>query len=205
MVTPGVPPIPHVGGPVLPPGCPTVLVASRLRVQPTCASFRELPALATGFEKLTVRPDLVICDGQGIAHPRRFGLACHLGLIYGLAVIGCAKTCLVGEASEPGFTRGSFTQLVTEGETAGVALRTRDGVKPLYVSPGHLISLRTAGHWILALSSRHRIPEPTRMADQQANKMKRGDSGFSRSTKIVSRIRLQDSGRTFVDCGSSLS
>ena len=140
---------------------------------PGLLSFRELPALAAALEKLATRPDLVICDGQGIAHPRRFGLACHLGVVYDLPVIGCAKTRLIGEADEPGYVRGSVAQLINEGETVGVVLRTRDGVRPVYVSPGHRISLRTACEWILSLSSKYRIPEPIRAADERVNRMKR--------------------------------
>ena len=140
---------------------------------PGLLSFRELPALAAALEKLPSKPDLMICDGQGIAHPRRFGLACHLGVLYDVPTIGCAKTRLTGEAEVPGLARGSRAPLICEGETVGAVLRTRDGVKPLYVSPGHRISIRTACDWILDLSWQYRIPEPIRMADQLVNKMKR--------------------------------
>jgi deoxyribonuclease V len=140
---------------------------------PGLLSFRELPVLAAAFDKLRARPDLVICDGQGIAHPRRFGLACHVGVVYDLPAIGCAKTRLIGQAEEPGFARGSMVQLVSEAVTVGAVLRTRDGVKPLYISPGHRISLGTACDWILALASRYRIPEPIRAADHMVNRMKR--------------------------------
>jgi deoxyribonuclease V len=140
---------------------------------PGLLSFRELPALAAAFEKLTARPDLVICDGQGIAHPRRFGLACHVGVVYDVPAIGCAKTRLIGEADAPAYARGSVAPLVSDGETVGVVLRTRDGVNPLYVSPGHRVSVRTASDWILALCTRYRIPEPIRVADQTVNAMKR--------------------------------
>lgn len=140
---------------------------------PGLLSFREIPVLTAAFAKLTAQPDLVVCDGQGIAHPRRFGLACHIGVIYDLPAIGCAKTHLVGNAQEPDFKRGSFSPIVYEGETVGSLLRTRDGVKPLCVSSGHRISLQTAGDWVLTLSARYRIPEPIRLADQLVNKMKR--------------------------------
>jgi deoxyribonuclease V len=136
-------------------------------------SFRELPILAAAFDKLGARPDLVICDGQGIAHPRRFGLACHVGVVYDVPTIGCAKTHLIGEAGEPDLARGSIAQLLSEGEIIGSVLRTRDGVKPLYVSPGHRISIGTACKWVLQLTPRYRLPEPIRIADQVVNRMKR--------------------------------
>ena len=140
---------------------------------PGLLSFRELPALAVAFDKLVEPPDLVLCDGQGIAHPRRFGLACHIGVIYDLPAIGCAKTRLTGVGDDPDLTRGSIAPLVSAAEIIGAAVRTRDGVKPVYVSPGHRISLATACRWTLALSPHYRIPDPVRMADQLANQMKR--------------------------------
>ncbi len=141
--------------------------------EPGLLSFHELPALAAAFAKLHDRPDLVICDGQGIAHPRRFGLACHLGVLYDLPAIGCAKTRLIGQAGEVGWKRGSTADLVHDGQVVGAMLRTRDGVKPLYVSAGHCISLPTACAWILRMSSKYRIPEPIRMADHRVNELKR--------------------------------
>jgi deoxyribonuclease V len=146
---------------------------TRFPYLPGLLSFREVPVLAAAFEKLSARPDLIICDGQGIAHPRRFGMACHVGVIYDIPSIGCAKTRLIGTAEEPSFTRGSITPLVSGGEIVGALLRTRDGVKPLYISSGHRISLRTACDWILTLCSRYRLPDPIRMADQIVNKLKR--------------------------------
>ncbi len=140
---------------------------------PGLLSFREVPALEVALEKLTQAPDLVICDGQGIAHPRRFGLACHLGVLYDLPTIGCAKTRLTGEAATPAAARGSRAPLVDTGRTIGAVLRTQDGVKPVYVSPGHRVSLETACHWTLALCGQYRIPEPIRVADQIVGRMKR--------------------------------
>ena len=139
---------------------------------PGLLSFREIPVLAAAFEKLSVRPDLLICDGQGIMHPRRFGLACHLGVIYDLPTIGCAKTHLVGYTHEPGFERGSLSPIIYNEETVGALLRTRNGVRPLYVSPGHRISLRTACDWTLTLCQGYRIPEPIRIAHQVVTKKK---------------------------------
>jgi deoxyribonuclease V len=141
---------------------------------PGLLSFRELPVLAAAFDKLSERPDLVICDGQGIAHPRRFGLACHIGVAYDVPAIGCAKTWLTGEAGgELGFSRGSSVPLVRNGETVGAVLRTQDGVKPVYVSPGHRVSLGTSCNWTLALCRQYRLPEPIRAADQTVGRMKR--------------------------------
>jgi deoxyribonuclease V len=141
---------------------------------PGLLSFREIPAITRALEKLPVRPDLLVCDGQGIAHPRRFGIACHIGVLYDLPAIGCAKSRLTGRADEPALTKGSYTDLRHKGETIGSVLRTRDGVNPLYVSPGHRISIPTARAWTLDLCTRYRLPEPTRLADQLVGQIKRG-------------------------------
>jgi deoxyribonuclease V len=109
---------------------------------------------------------LIVCDGQGIAHPRRFGIASHLGVLFDVPTIGCAKTRLTGEAGQPGPQRGSHAPLTDHGEVIGNVLRTQDNVKPIYVSIGHRISLSTACDWILKLSPHYRLPETTRKADQ---------------------------------------
>lgn len=140
---------------------------------PGLLSFREIPALVAAFNKIETKPDLVICDGQGTAHPRRFGLACHLGVTYDLPTIGSAKTHYFGEGEAPGLKRGSVAEQTSAREIVGAALRTRDNIRPIYVSPGHRISLRTACDWILSLSSKYRLPEPIRLADQWVNKLKR--------------------------------
>lgn len=133
---------------------------------PGLFSFRELPVILMALDKLKTQPDLIVCDGQGVAHPRRFGLASHLGVLLNLPTIGCAKTKLLGSAKEPGPKGGDCTPLVDKGEIIGCALRTQDDVRPIYVSIGHRISLKTACHWILRLSPRYRLPETTRLADQ---------------------------------------
>ena len=145
----------------------SVVHADRARFPyvPGLFSFRELPPLLEAFERLERRPDLVVCDGQGVAHPRRFGLACHLGLALDLPSVGCAKSVYVGEAGDPGAARGSSAPLVDAGDTVGAALRTQDGVKPVYVSVGHRVSLDTALAWVLRLAPRYRQPETTRAAD----------------------------------------
>ncbi|WP_425355433.1 deoxyribonuclease V [Saccharibacillus sacchari] len=133
---------------------------------PGLFSFRELPPVLEAFERLEAMPDLIVCDGQGVAHPRRFGLASHLGLLLDTPTIGCGKTRLIGEYEEPGDERGSTSLLLDRGETIGYCLRTQNGVKPVYVSAGHRISQEDACHWILKLAPRYRLPETTRQADQ---------------------------------------
>lgn len=129
-------------------------------------SFRELPPLIKAFAKLQHKPDLVVCDGQGVAHPRRFGLACHLGVIFDVPTIGCGKTRLIGEFQNPKTTRGATAPLVDNNEIIGNALRTQNDINPIFVSIGHRISLETACNWILKLSPKYRLPETTRQADQ---------------------------------------
>ncbi|VAW59629.1 Endonuclease V [hydrothermal vent metagenome] len=137
---------------------------------PGLFSFRELPPLVKAFEKLEHTPDLIVCDGQGLAHPRRFGLACHLGVIFDVPTIGCGKTRLLGEHIEPDTTRGATAPLVDNTEVIGNVLRTQNNVKPVYVSIGHRISLATACEWVLKLSPKYRLPETTRQADQEVRK-----------------------------------
>lgn len=135
---------------------------------PGLFAFRELPALVTALERLKTTPDLLVCDGYGLAHPRGFGLACHLGVLTGLPSLGAGKTPFVGTHEPPGDERGSWTPIVHEGATVGRALRTQRGVKPVYVSQGHRISLDVATEQVLRLAARHRLPEPIRHADHLA-------------------------------------
>lgn len=135
---------------------------------PGLFAFRELPALVEALERLTVTPDLLVCDGYGLAHPRGFGLACHLGVLTGLPSVGVGKTPFVGTHEPPGQERGAWTPIVHEGAVVGRALRTRRGVRPVYVSQGHRISLGTATGEVLRLASRYRLPEPIRHADHLA-------------------------------------
>ena len=131
---------------------------------PGLLSFRESPLILKACEGLIVTPDIIIVDGQGIAHPRRMGLASHLGLFLNVPTIGCAKSRLCGEHEEPGIEVGSYAKLVDGGEVIGVALRTRHGVKPVYVSIGHKVDLQTAIQWVLACCRGYRLPEPARLA-----------------------------------------
>ncbi|MFC1981869.1 deoxyribonuclease V [Chloroflexota bacterium] len=131
---------------------------------PGLLSFRELPLTLAACEKLSITPDLVLVDGQGVAHPRRFGLASHLGLFLDTPTIGCAKSLLCGSHEVPGAEPGSRAEIIDRGETVGVALRTRPGVKPVYVSTGHKVDLETAVHWVMNCCCGYRLPEPTRLA-----------------------------------------
>lgn len=131
---------------------------------PGLLSFREAPAVLECFRRLSGRPGAVIVDGQGRAHPRRLGLASHLGLFLGVPTVGCAKSVLVGEFHEPAARRGSRTTMKHRGETVGLALRTRDGVKPVYVSVGHILDLAGAARLVLGSQAGYRLPEPTRRA-----------------------------------------
>ena len=138
---------------------------------PGLLSFREVPALLEALGRLSAAPDLILCDGHGYAHPRRFGLACHLGLWLETPTIGVAKSRLTGSHDEPGPAKGDTARLLAgtgerAGERLGAVLRTRERVKPVYVSAGHLISLKTAVALTLACTTRYRLPEPTRLADK---------------------------------------
>ncbi len=126
--------------------------------------FREAALVLAACEGLRITPELILVDGQGIAHPRRFGLASHLGLFLDTPTIGCAKSRLCGSHETPGIEPGSYAEVRDKGETIGVALRTRLGVKPVYVSIGHKVDLEAAVHWVLECCRGYRLPEPTRLA-----------------------------------------
>jgi len=142
---------------------------------PGLLAFREAPVLLAAFERLRETPDLVVFDAHGYAHPRRLGLASHLGLVLDTPSVGCAKSVLVGRYEEPGQERGSWTPLVDKNETIGAALRTRTRVKPVFVSVGHRVSLPTAVRLMFACSSGYRVPLPTREADKLVGRLKRGE------------------------------
>ncbi len=143
---------------------------------PGLLSFREGPAVIAVLRKLSHRPDLLICDGQGVAHPRGVGLASHVGLWVDLPTIGAAKSRLCGTHRAPGVRRGSRTQLRLDGKVIGTVLRTRTGVKPLYVSVGHRITLTDAVRWTLRCSRSVRLPEPTRRAHQYVTRFRKEHS-----------------------------
>ena len=140
---------------------------------PGYLSFREAPAVIACLRRARTPIDALLCDGQGIAHPRGLGLASHVGLWAGIPTVGCAKSRLVGHFVEPGRRRGSVSSLVYEGERVGSVLRTRDNVKPLFVSPGHLIDHEGSVQLVLACSTRYRLPEPARLAHMAAGEEKR--------------------------------
>ncbi len=145
---------------------------ARRRVQfpyiPGLLSFREGPVILDALDKLAATPDLFVFDGQGRAHPRRLGIASHMGLLTGLPAIGCAKSRLCGQHTEPGMERGSHVPLIDNGEIIGAVLRTRTGVKPVYVSVGHNIDLDTSIEYVLACCRKYRLPETTRQAHRLA-------------------------------------
>ena len=136
---------------------------------PGLLSFREAPAILAALGKLEHLPDLLVCDGQGLAHPRRFGIACHLGVLTDLPSIGVAKKRLIGSHEELPETRGDWVSLAHKGDTVGAVLRSRAGVKPIYVSCGHRVGLATAVDLVMRCTTRYRLPETTRRADRLAS------------------------------------
>jgi deoxyribonuclease V len=152
------------------------LVETSLALQPVTfpyipglLSFREAPVVLAALSRLSAPPDLLVCDGHGFAHPRRFGLACHLGLLAALPSIGAAKSRLLGEYVPPPDERGAWQPLLDAGEVIGAVLRTRPGTKPIFISIGHRLCLETALDLILRCTTRYRIPEPTRQAHHLAS------------------------------------
>jgi deoxyribonuclease V len=160
-------------------------VTLRFPYVPGLLSFRELPVLAAAWQHLELVPDLLVFDGQGLAHPRRLGLACHGGLLFGVPSIGCAKSLLVGTHGPLGEERGSTAEIRHRGEVVGMAVRTRKGVSPVYVSPGHLMDLPTAVEWVLRLSPRYREPETTRHAHRLVNALRRQFHGLPMEDRRV--------------------
>ena len=151
----------------------TAVVDVEFPYVPGLLSFRELPPLAAAWKRLRRKPDVIIFDGHGIAHPRRFGIACHGGLLFDVPSIGCAKSLLVGTHGPLGEKRGATAEIEIDGEVVGMAVRTRDGVKPVYVSPGHLMDLPTAVELVLSMGAGYREPETTRRSHALVNRMRR--------------------------------
>jgi len=152
------------------------LMEYQLARRPTCfpyvpglLSFREVPAVLDALNKLRRRPDVVLCDGQGFAHPRRFGLACHIGVLLDLPSIGVAKSRLLGTHGDVPDKRGRYVPLMDGDESIGAVLRTRLGVRPIYISIGHRIDLKNAVELVMNCTTRYRLPETTRWADRIAS------------------------------------
>jgi deoxyribonuclease V len=141
---------------------------------PGLLAFREIPSVVGALEKVQTPVDAVILDAQGLAHPRRMGLASHLGLFLDVPTVGCAKSRLVGAYEEPAAEKGSATDLVHRGEVVGKVVRSREGVSPVFVSVGNRIDLRSAVELVLACCTRYRLPETTRQAHNAANRLRRG-------------------------------
>ena len=136
---------------------------------PGLLSFREIPAIVAALSRLKRLPELILCDGQGYAHPRRFGLACHLGVLTNIPTIGVAKSRLIGSHGRVPLLKGRWTPLMDGDEVIGAVLRTRKGVKPVFVSIGHRVSLDTAVELVMQCVTRYRLPETTRAADRLAS------------------------------------
>jgi deoxyribonuclease V len=144
---------------------------------PGFLSYRELPVLVRAYKKLGIKPDIMLVDGQGIAHPRGLGLAAHLGVVLGVPAIGCAKSPLHGTYSLPGAKRGSHRVIRSGRQSIGFVLRTRDNVKPLFVSPGHLVDIHDSLRIVLSVARGYRLPEPIRYAHKMAGKFARQELG----------------------------
>ncbi|HEX5513326.1 MAG TPA: deoxyribonuclease V [Gammaproteobacteria bacterium] len=147
----------------------TALDPVRFPYVPGLLSFREIPVVLKALGQLSQQPDLLLCDGQGIAHPRRLGIATHLGLVTGIPSIGVGKSRLTGRYQEPGLEKGEQSPLLAGNERIGTVLRSRTGVRPLFVSPGHLVSHEDAVDWVMRCLTGYRLPEPIRTADRLAS------------------------------------
>lgn len=146
---------------------------------PGYLSFREIPMLLPLFEKVDIKPDVLLVDGVGIAHPRRFGLAAHLGVLYDIPSIGCAKSRLVGMYEEPDSKKGSLSKLVFKREEVGVVLRSKDNCKPLFVSPGNKCNVESAANLVLKCCSKYRLADPIRRVDAISKEIRKGDNSSS--------------------------
>ncbi|MEW6675856.1 MAG: deoxyribonuclease V [Nitrospirota bacterium] len=139
---------------------------------PGFLSFREGPVIIKAINNLNIKTDIILFDGQGIAHPKGLGIASHIGVLLNIPTIGCAKSRLIGKYKEPGFKKGNWSSLKYSGKTAGAVLRTRNNVRPVFVSPGHWINLKDSIEIVLRCTDKYRIPEPLRRADFISKKIK---------------------------------
>lgn len=148
---------------------------------PGYLAFREVPALMDAWDELPVKPDVLVVDGHGIAHPRRMGIAAHFGVLSRTPTIGCAKKVLCGTFSEPAAKKGNTSPLIFKNEIVGTALRTKDGVKPVFISPGNQADVESATAFMMRCIGKYRLPEPTRRAHEAVNKFRTGElnAGFT--------------------------
>lgn len=153
---------------------------------PGFLSFREGPAIIEALNRLKIKPDVILFDGQGIAHPLGLGIASHIGVLIDMPTIGCAKSRLIGEHKEPGFKKGDRSSLEYKNKVVGAVLRTRDSIRPLFVSPGHRIDLKSSIEIVLGCISKYRIPEPLRRADFLSKKIK-NDTTYLKTGNMSSR------------------
>lgn len=153
------------------------LVAARVDFPyiPGLLAFREIPPLEQAWQKLRKKPDVLVMDGHGIAHPRRMGIATHFGILHDQPAIGCAKNVLIGEYEEPGQDKGSFTHLKVNGERIGSVLRSRTSVNPIFVSPGHKVSFLDSLEIVMGCLSKYKLPETTREAHRIVNQLRKGE------------------------------
>ncbi|WP_234670216.1 deoxyribonuclease V [Dyadobacter sp. CY261] len=142
---------------------------------PGYLAFREIPAILKAYEQIPVKPDVIMFDGNGILHARRMGIASHFGVLTGAVTMGCAKKKLAGQYTEPGESKGEYTNVTDKGDVIGYAVRTKDDVKPVFISPGHQMSLEDSLTLALRCTGRHRLPEPTRKAHEIVNKFRTGE------------------------------
>jgi deoxyribonuclease V len=152
---------------------------------PGLLSFREVPPVIEALRKLAIRPQVILCDGQGIAHPRRFGLASHLGLCLETPTVGCAKKRLCGQHQDLGPHKGCFVPLYLDADPVGCVLRSRGRVKPIYISPGHLSDIESSRHLVERCLGRFRIPEPLRLAHQQATRLRREEAEKGKRAAVL--------------------
>jgi deoxyribonuclease V len=152
-----------------------VISETRFPYVPGLLSFRETPSVLEAWSQLKTEPDALMLDGQGLAHPRRVGIACHVGLLIERPTLGCAKSVLVGKYEEPAPERGAWSEMLDKGEVVGAALRTKRNVQPIFVSPGHLIDIEGAIELTLGADGGYRQPEPTRRAHLLVNALRRGE------------------------------
>ncbi|GGM98597.1 endonuclease V [Dyadobacter beijingensis] len=142
---------------------------------PGYLAFREIPAILKAYEQIPVKPDLIMFDGNGILHARRMGIASHFGVVTGAVTMGCAKKKLAGQYAEPGASKGEYANVTDKGEVIGYAVRTKENVKPVFISPGHQMSLEDSLAIALKCTGKHRLPEPTRYAHEYVNKFRTGE------------------------------